>query len=302
MSYLLFSGSTPQPPFKPAPRYWRGNMCGVRVPGLPPVQGGADDPSLVLSWFIDRYESSDRARIRDAWAKRGYTHVLVSWPDSRAVGHTPEQFGAMCRELIDAGFYPCPFLYSKDYDPRDFAGIKANIEPVLPFIVGLVPLMCVGWELSIALTPTTVQQLIDWLCPLFTPAGTRCYVHFQEGYSSFQQPGHVFADFWNPNVGKLTGLLRQKILSQTPDQYRYDSGGIVDVLERFAGNFGVSPDSGFGHPFDDVELEITAQPQFNGTMTESEGDALGQWAIETPAASGPAGLVGVMGSGNGSQS
>ena len=74
---------------------------------------------------------------------------------------------------------------------------------------------------------------------------------------------------------------------------------ICDVLTRFAGNFNVSPDSGFGHPFDDVELEITATLQFNGDMTEADGNSWGQWAIDTPPQGGPAGLVGVQGSGNG---
>ncbi len=56
-----------KPRFMPAPRVWAGNFCGVRVPGLPPVPGGAADPSLVLSFFYDRYGPDDQARIRQAW-------------------------------------------------------------------------------------------------------------------------------------------------------------------------------------------------------------------------------------------
>jgi hypothetical protein len=282
-----------------APREYRGNMCGVRVPGLPPVDGGADDPSLVLSWFYDRYGPSDRASIRAAWKSKGCVDVLLSWPDSRAVGFSAQGFAETCQELLGYGFRPCVFLCSKNYDPPDVLGILANIAPLLPLMPSITARACIGWELSLWLTPTQVQQLIDALAPPLVSEGIKVYVHFQEGYSSFQQPGGVFADFWNLQVGKLTGLLRQKILSQNPDQYRNDSGGIVDVLIRFAGNFGVNPDSGFGHPFDDIELEITAMTQFDGETTEAEGDALGTWAIETPAQSGPAGLVGVMGSGNG---
>ena len=70
---------------------------------------------------------------------------------------------------------------------------------------------------------------------------------------------------------------------------------ITDCLERFAGGFGFPTDSGFGHPFDFVALEITAQPQFNGEMTEADGDLWGQTALQTP----PCGSVSVMGSGNG---
>ncbi len=288
-------------PFQIAPRFWKGNMCGVRVPGAPPVPGGADDPSLILSWFYDRYDALWRETIRQAWQARGLTHVLLSWPDSAASGATPESFQATCDELTDAGFFPCVFLSSKVYDPTDAPGILANIARVLPLLVGRVSLFCVGWELSLWLTPQTVQQLIDALAPQITPSGARLYVHFQEGYSSFQVTPGTFADFWNLQVGKLTGVLHQKVLTQTPDQYRYDSGGLNDVLLRFNGGFNCSPDSGFGHPFDIVALEITAQDQFFGTVTEAQGNALGTWAIETPAQMGPLGPVSVQGSGNGLQ-
>jgi hypothetical protein len=299
-------GLTPTPPdpgpFVPAPREWRGNLCGVRVDGLPPVPGGAADPSLVLSWFYDRYSPGDRGRIRTTWKACGYTHVLLSWPDSRADGESPESFRATIDELLAEGFFPCVMLCSKDHDPHhDVGGILRHLDPVLAVLVGHVPMVCIGWELSLWLSPTEVQYLIDALAPQFTPAGTRVYVHFQQGYGSFQQPGKTFADFWNLNVGKLTGVLHQKILKQTPDEYRGESGGLVDILERFAGRFNVVTDSGFGHPFDCVACEITAAHQFAGLLNETAGDALGQWAIDTPPVTGPAGTVRVMGSGNGQQ-
>ncbi len=234
-----------------------------------------------------------------------YTHVVLSWPDSRAFGQTPEQFVATCRELLEDGFYPCPFLTSKDFDPRDDAAtILARLEEILPLLVGVVPLVCIGWELNLFLGATPLQTLIDAIAPRFTPSGCRVYVHFSEGVSAWQQPGTPehptsFADFWAGNVGKLTGILRQKVLAQTPAQYRDDSGGIRDVLARFAGGFNCPADSGFGHPFDDIELEISAALQFNGSMTEAEGDALGRWAISTPGVMGPLGMVTVQGSGNG---
>ena len=228
-----------------------------------------------------------------------YTHVVLSWPDERSQGCTPQGFADLCQELIDDEFYPCVFLSSKVYDPTDAPGILANINQVLPLLIGVVPMFCVGWELSLWLTPQVVQELTDALAPMITPSKARLYVHFQEGYSSFQVTPGTFADYWNLQVGKLTGVLHQKILTQTPDQYRYDSGGLNDVLLRFNGGFNCSPDSGFGHPFDIVALEITAQPQFNGNCTEDQGNALGTWAIETPPQHGPLGPVIVQGSGNG---
>lgn len=283
----------PAPPFTPAPREYRGNMCGVRVPGLAPVAGGAADPALVLSWFYDRYSPDDRAKIRAAWQAKSFLDVLVSWPDSRAFGQSPAQFVATCAELVAAGFRPCVFLYSKDFDPSDAPGILAAIAPVLPALLEahVAPRVCIGWELSIALSPTTVQTLIDAIAPPCVAAGVKVYVHFQEGYAAFQQPGGVTADFWRLQVGKLTGLLHQRDLSWDQPMYQ---ARLVDILERFAGGYGFPSDSGFGHPFDCIALEITAQPQFNGQMSEALGD---EWA-RVARATTPVNGVGVIGTGN----
>lgn len=291
----------PLPPgqFIPAPREWRGNMCGVRVPGLPAIYWGPPDPSIALSWLYDRYAPEHRAMIRAAWKAGGYTHVVLSWPDAKAFDPSPERFRDIVLELIADGFFPCVMWCSKDFDQPDVTWILDNIEAPLSLLTDILPLACIGWELSLWLSPTQVQQLIDAIAPRLVAYGCRVYVHFQQGYSSFQQPDKHFADFWNPNVGKLTGVLHQKILDQSPEQYRGDSGGLIDVLQRFAGNFYCSPDSGFGHPFDLIAWEITAMQQFNGDCSQHEGDTMGTWALDTTPQTGPAGSVGVMGSGNG---
>jgi hypothetical protein len=286
-------------PFTPAPRAWKGNMCGVRVPGAPAVAGGAADPSLILSWFYDRYDAKWRGKIRDTWRARGITHVLTSWADARVFGHSASQFAAFQAELISEGFFPCPWLTSKAYDPPDVDQLLAIIQPLVPLLTNVLPMACLGGELNLWLSPDQLADFRDRCCPIWTPGGTRMYVHFSEGYSAWQPDGHPFAYFWNASIGKLTGVLHQKILAQDPQAYYYASGGLVDILIRFAGNAGCSPESGFGHPFDLVAMEITAQDQFNGTCTEAQGDALGDWAMACPAQGGPAGMVGVMGSGNG---
>jgi len=290
---VLFSGRM-SAPFVPAPRVYTGNMCGVRVAGLPPVTGGAADPSLVLSWFYDRYPAVNQAQIRTAW--QPCPDVLLSWPDSRGWGLTAAEFGMECQALIGYGFRPCVMLSSKDYDPTDdFAGIMANIQPVLPYLVNVVPRVCIGWELSLWMSPETCQRLIDALAPTFNAYGCKVYVHFQPGYFAYQPNGQTTSYFWQQNVGKLTGILRQR----NPDDDNGDMGAyqarVKDCLDRFAGGYGFPSDSGFGHPFDDIELEITASEQFNGSMDESTGNAWGRAALETP----PSGNVRVMGSGNG---
>lgn len=289
-------------PFKPAPRVWVADMCGINIPNLPAVPGGAADPTLFLSWFYHLYDAPTRAIIRAAMRAARFTHWLMSWPDAQDAGVSPQGFQSLCLELRNDGFFVCPFLSAKptsSSNVRDLQGTLANIMLVAPSLAGIVPLACIGWELSLWLSPTDVQYLIDQVAPMFVQAKARVYVHFQEGYPSFQQPGGTVADFWWKQQGKLTGLLYQKILSQNNAQF-LDS--ISDNLQRFCGGFNMPDNNGIdGQPFDFVGLELSATFRFNGTMTEAQSDALGQVAINAPHCFGPRGVEArVMGSGNGS--
>ncbi len=280
-----------------APRTYLGNMCGIHVPGLPPIEGGSPDPTLVLSWFYPRFAPEWRAKIRAAYKSRGYLDVLLSWPDDRAFGLSARQHAAMCQELCRDGLRPCVMLSSKVYDPQDDGkGTFQNLWPALLELVDAdcVSRYCVGFELNLWNTFDSLQFLVDAIAPLVQVKRRPLYVHFSPGYADWRPnvPGSTFADYWNRQVGKLTGLWHQRDQAWSNDEYR---GRLTDILARFSGQFGVVADSGFGHPFDLIELEISADDQYWGRITESEGDALARFALETPAVNG----VRVMGSGNG---
>ncbi len=282
-----------------APRTYQGNMCGVHVPGLAPIEGGAADASLVLSWFYPRYAANWRAAMRAVWKDRGDLDVLLSWPDDRGFGLSANQHVSMCQELAADGFRPCDMLSSKVYDPRDdAAGTLANIQPALSLLLAsdAVSRYCVGWELNLWNSPQSLQAITDGLAAQIVPSGRPLYVHFSSGVFAWQPDGEDTAAYWAANVGKLTGILHQRDPSSSPTCPTYQAR-IVDCLQRFAGGFNFPPDSGFGHPFDFIALEITAQPQFNGQMDEATGDAWGTCALTTP----PSGAVRVQGSGNGQE-
>lgn len=285
----------------PAPnlRWFRGNLCGIRVAGLPAIPGGNADPSLVLTWLYHQYTNpADRQSILANYVGHGYTHFHLSWPDARTFGVTPAQYVALAQEVTGAGLYCGHFWCGKDQDSgKDVGTIMADVTPVMQACqaAGVIPWASVGWELSLWRTPTEVQQLIDAMAPILVP-GTNLYVHFQQDYIAFQQPGGVTADFWNLQVGKLTGVLHQRTLGMDNASYQ---DRIDDGLQRFAGNDGFVNDSGFGHPFDYVTFEVTAQNQFSDGMSEGVGDSIGLAGIMAIAQSGPAGTVAVMGYGNG---
>jgi hypothetical protein len=291
-------------PARPNLRWFRGNMCGLRVPGITAVPGGAADPSLFLSWFYDRYSPADRATIRAAYVAQGYTHIHLSWCDSRVFGTTQAQYVTFAQELAAAGLYVGHFFCGKDQDSgKSNADIMTDITPLIGLLqaAAVIPWCCVGWELSLwrspmVADPTSVQGLVNSIAALVVP-GSNLYVHFQEGYLSFPEPGHPNADFWNPNVGKLTGILYQKALPQDNGLFQSTIG---DCLTRFAGNDSFSNTSGFGHPWDFVTYEVTASFQFAGSMTQAQGDAVGLAGVYAPFKTGPGPTTAVvMGYGNG---
>ncbi len=304
MSLLLLDSSAPAPPvWQPAPLTYSGNMCGIYIPGLPAIPGGARNPDLFLSWFYDRYPSDVRARIRAEYKRRGFTDWLVSWPDSRAVGATPDSFADTCKELAADGFYISVMLSSKDFDPSDVEELKRRIAPVLGPLKQVVHRMAVGWEVSLWLSSYQTQQMMDWLAPQITSWGCQHFIHLQQGWSHFDNdgPNATFASFWNRNIGILHGIWHQRMQDPPsaawgPEETQYR---MVDILERFAGNFFCSPSSGFGHPFLLQCLEITAMRAYNDNMPEAEQDRWANICVSSPAVMGPYGPVRVMGSGNG---
>jgi hypothetical protein len=330
--------------FKQAPRDFAGNMCGTVVPGVPAMTGSAN-PQTVLSWAYDMYANEHQLLIRRAWKLQGLFDVLLSWPDSRGFGLSPEEFGRTCRKLRAENFRPCVMLLSKAFDMskeasraahgevlltkvsdwdrkeraldppdvrlgpggrltmEDLPRLQARISEVLPYMVKNAPRLCVAWEASLWMMPDLHQALVDWLAPQVTPWGGRLYVHFQQGYPAW--PGYgpngeeiSFGTYWSWNVGKLTGLLHQKTLDWSEEEYQ---GRLDDILQRFAGRFPCPTDSGFGHPFDCVALEITAEWQYQGRCNEQEGNRWAKVACDTPAVESVAGFgpVKIMGSGNG---
>ena len=278
-------------------------MCGCHLADLPPIPGWTPpDSTLIMSWFYPLYAPHVRAKIRAVWKKAGGVDVVLDWGLARILGnYTPHQFIALCQELASDGFRPCPFLCSKDFDPwNNVPEILDNIQPLLEPLVAchIVPRVCIGFELGIDgwLTYQEVQQLNDAIAPPLVRAGIKVYNHYQARYMipSNQLPDN--ATWWNAQVGLLTGLLAQSDPNADEASTR---DWINDCLERAAGNDGMPADLIDGHGMDLIGCELTASRQFDGSMTEAQGNAFAQYILATPSRSGPAGTVTVMGSGNG---
>jgi hypothetical protein len=282
-----------------APRIYRGDM-GVFIDGAPDV-GAGGVPNLVLSFMYPRYPPEFRATIRWVWQQRQSLDVLLSWQDDAAYGIPLSAILAARQELCADGFRPCEWLASKVYMPRDdAAGTLAILEPTFAAFLqaDCISRYCVGGELDLWNTYESLQALIDALAPRVIAIGRTLDVHFSTDRADWRpdRPGSTFADFWNPNQGKLAGLWFQSYVEDSDANLQAE---MIPILARFAGNFGVVADAGFGHPFDCHAVEISLEKMFNGGMSQAECDRRGRVLLATPPQHGPAGIVSVMGSGNG---
>lgn len=269
-------------------RWWRGNLCGIRLPDLPSVAGGALDSSLVLSWFLDRYAFSDQDRIIRKTLEDGYDRITLSWPDSAAFGQSIAQYVDTSNRLIRAGLLVDHHFFSKVYD-----GLNPDPATAYPVIDALlaadaISLGTVGWELNAFNDPgPTFQRLIDGVCGRIHAGNPAIpvYLHFLPHYASWQANTESPHDFWMRQVGKIQGLKYQA-------DPGWDAGMIQartnDVLVRLC------PNGLWGTPgFDVVAWETTAQTQFNGEMAEDRGDLQSYQQLCT------LGPMPVMGYGNG---
>lgn len=286
-----------------APRMYRGDM-GVFIDGAPDV-GAGGDPNLVLSFMYPRYPSDFRATIRAVWKQRQSLDVLLSWQDDAAYGIALGPCIAARQELCADGFRPCEWLSSKTYmqgaGARDNAALALQIlEPTFAAFLkaDCISRYCVGGELDLWNTYASLQAMTDAIAPRVVAIGRTLAVHFSTNRADWRpdHPGSTFAEYWNPNQGKLSGLWFQADSSASDADLQAE---MIPILNRFAGNNNVVPDSGFGHPFDCHAVEISLQNMFDGTMGQHECDRRGSVLLATPPQGGPAGLVSVMGSGNG---
>ncbi len=297
-SYLLVAepSSVPVRPWQPCARTYSGNMCGIYLPYLPPIDGGAANPALFITWFLNKYAPEIQARVVADYKARGFSDFLVSWDASQFA--SPQAFADWCWSLYQHDLEPAVMLTSKYANSGQTPEqIMAEIAPVLVALKEKVGRICVGFELDLWLQPDPLQRLIDLMVPYVVPWGGKLYVHFSTWYSSWPPPGPTpFARFWNTNIGKLTGLLWQTDVNAPIADVQANA---IDVLSRFAGNYFCSPDSGFGHPFDLIGLELQAEAAFAGNADEAKQNEYARGIMATPPQQGPAGLVSVMGSGNG---
>lgn len=263
----------------------------MRFPWLEAIPGGNSDRTLPFLPHLDRYSPASQDRILKEKRQAGYTHFTLSWPDSRdGAGQSIPQYVETAKRVKQAGMFVDHHFFAKPpYDSQNSAPENAYgvIDALLS--AGVLDIATVGWEMNAFLQPgSQIQNFIDKISLRVrqsNPIPTPVYLHFLPHYAAWQTNSESPHDFWMRQSGKVTGLKYQA----DPD---WDAGMTCartqDVLVR------LGPGGLWGTPgFSVVAWETSAMTQWNGGMSEVEGDLIGYEQLCTP------GPIHLSGYGNG---
>lgn len=292
-----------EPPATPTRDFYRGNFCGVRVPGIPllPEMSGytvpgwsanADDgrglnpPIMALD--ITRYWHLDRGVVRailDAHATRGYTHLQCSVGHAIAQGLSLKDYLAYCSyakaivPYLDQWFLGGGPWLARD-ETSDYW--RPLLQPwIAPLKAGhLADLACVGWQLDGYNTGDlrtisgynepypAIQSIVDYFAEQFTavgiPIGTH-WINHAGGWWSESDPYYQNAD------GTPAPDARFRWWNRQVNKVRYfhhqgDTNMVIPEYQaRLVDTLQPFGDGRMGAPntFSLVIYEYTAQAQFD---------------------------------------
>lgn len=282
---------------------YRGNFCGLRVPGAPGVPGGVNftrpggDTSLVMAAHLDRYPREIQQAYLSRTAAYGYTHVQQSIGHSVEAGQSIEAFVATQKIIQAAGlFADVWFLGGPGFTDRDqdAAHWRPRLDPWIDALLanGAIDTACVGWQLdqynkeSDSRTGNgPIQSIIDYLADRLAPHGIPIGTHWVNEAGAWCAPMDRFA-WWKRQRNRLTWFHHQGDVRMAIPDYQ---AKLVDTLQPFGdGRMGTSGLFG-DRPFGLTIFECSAQAQFDEQTTEDEGDLRGLLLCCTKAASPVAG-------------
>lgn len=193
--------------------YLRANCWGIPIPGLPWIPGVTSNKTPItqsrfLSYVFDCYPTW----AQDQWINenllRGYTHAVMSWPDSRAsAGKSLAQFAASCARIKESGLYVHVKLWSKDFDPRDmdFATWKVYADPIFAGLNGIADeFSC--WEYDSGnRSDQTAIDVHQYLGEMAHSQAASFWCHFFSNRGYWWE-GHEEAEWYEVLKGHVDGL------------------------------------------------------------------------------------------------
>ncbi len=188
--------------------YLRANCWGIPIAGLPFVPGGSSEhPERFLSYFFPLYPTVFQEQWFTENQRRGYTHVVFSWPDARSrAGQSLTQFRADCQRARAAGFKVHVKLWSKDFDPANmtFDQFATFAEPMFSALAGVVDEYS-PWEYdSNNLAGQTALDIHHFLGASAHTQGASFWCHFYPGHGFWGGSGET--DWYQQLGADVDGL------------------------------------------------------------------------------------------------
>jgi hypothetical protein len=308
--------------------FYRGNFCGVRIPGTLPAPGSNDqNPELVMACLLDNYPADVQDRYLATYASYGYTHLQRSLGHAIWYGHTLEEYIALSRRAQQHGLF-CDHWFlgggegdgsSNPFKARDKDATYWGpfLQPYLDALLGagVVDAACVGWQLDQFNAPgNPLISIIAWLGGAL-PGEVPLFTHWvNHAMAWWADKGQQWTDdyqsiwvcdrftWWAAMQPYLTGGHHQGSNEEAITDPKLYQDKLLDTLEPFGGetgkgDMGQSRRGGVKRNFEMTAWEVTAQYQFDNRCTEDVGDLTGYLTMCTTSSRGNA----MAGYGNGAR-
>jgi hypothetical protein len=309
-------GANPQPvdyyttlPFHPPPtrdlNFYRGNFCGIRIPGAPTVPGSnGANPECIMACLLDNYPPAIQEAFLQKYIDCGYTHLQRSLSHALGYGNTIESYIALSKKARAAGLFCDQWLIA-----NEFPGFRHDADwgywspQLMPYIkkmldAGVMDLCCPSWQMDQVMggapgnptisilagvakeLPTTIpiyshwvnEALAWWRAVAYGPNGDVGEVWSDE-YQTIEV--HDRFSWWYCMRYYLTGGHHQGNTRMLVKEYQ---DRLCDTLDYFGGDegrdtgkgdMGQSLRTGEPKPFLLTVFECSAQDQFDDTPTNA---------------------------------
>lgn len=296
------------PPTGPDLYFYRGNFCGLYMPGAPVIPGGNDrNPNLMMAALLDNYPRDWQKAYLQKYANAGYTHLQRSIGHSLYYGGSVQSHSELSKRAQgDYGLFADEwFIGGEALNRRDenVSYWKPVLAPIIDQLLaaGAIDHACVGWQLDqynqpgnaligiIAYIadalPSTIPLYTHWMNEALAwwrivgrrPDGSEIGEIWTDRFGAFEVANRF--DWWRVMGPYLTGGHHQGNCTMARTDPGLYTAKMADTLDYFAGrtdkgNMGQSRRNGVRN-FALTAGEYVAQDVFDGTCTELEGDGVG---------------------------
>ncbi len=189
------------PPAKRDLLFYRGNFCGLRIPGAPVVPGcNANHPEVIMACLLDNYPAWFQEHYLETYTAAGYTHLQRSIGHALYYGHDLNAYNALSRKARAYGLFCDHWILGGEAlnTPDQTVDYwRPILEPILDSILasGTMDLACVGWQLDQYNIPGNVLIAIIAYVAEKCPASVPVFTHWvNEALAWWKDGGEVWRD------------------------------------------------------------------------------------------------------------